>query len=201
VTIRQTDLKRLIAFSSVSHMGFVVLGVSSIVGVGGKVTEAGLNGAALQMVTHGTITGLLFLTVGLVYDRAHTRYIPDLGGLAVRLPLITVAMVIAALAALGLPGLSGFVAEIMVFLGTYEVWKWLTAIGAFGVVLAAGYILWMVQRTFFGPRNERFDDLEDANFLDMVPVVALVISIVAIGVYPKIITEVFKIGISELVRI
>ncbi|MCH7593522.1 MAG: NADH-quinone oxidoreductase subunit M [Chloroflexi bacterium] len=201
VTIRQTDLKRLIAFSSVSHMGFVVLGVSSIVGVGGKVTEAGLNGAALQMVTHGTITGLLFLTVGLVYDRAHTRYIPDLGGLAVRLPLITVAMVIAALAALGLPGLSGFVAEIMVFLGTYEVWKWLTAIGAFGVVLAAGYILWMVQRTFFGPRNERFDDLEDANFLDMIPVVALVISIVAIGVYPKIITDVFKIGISELVRI
>ena len=201
VTIRQTDLKRLIAFSSVSHMGFVVLGVSSIVGVGGKVTDAGLNGAALQMVTHGTITGLLFLTVGLVYDRAHTRYIPDLGGLAVRLPLIAVAMLIAGLASLGLPGLSGFVAEISVFLGTYEVWKWLTVIGAFGVVLAAGYILWMMQRTFFGPHNERFDDLEDANFLDMVPVVALVISIVAIGVYPKIITEVFKIGISELVRI
>ena len=201
VTIRQTDLKRLIAFSSVSHMGFVVLGVSSIVGVGGKVTDAGLNGAALQMVTHGTITGLLFLTVGLVYDRAHTRYIPDLGGLAVRLPLIAVAMLIAGLASLGLPGLSGFVAEISVFLGTYEVWKWLTVIGAFGVVLAAGYILWMMQRTFFGPHNERFDDLEDANFLDMVPVVALVISIVAIGVYPKIVTEVFKVGISELVRI
>ena len=201
VTIRQTDLKRLIAFSSVSHMGFVVLGVSSIVGVGGKVTDAGLNGAALQMITHGTITGLLFLTVGLVYDRAHTRYIPDLGGLAVRLPLIAVAMLIAGLASLGLPGLSGFVAEISVFLGTYEVWKWLTVIGAFGVVLAAGYILWMMQRTFFGPHNERFDDLEDANFLDMVPVVALVISIVAIGVYPKIVTEVFKVGISELVRI
>ncbi len=201
VTLRQTDLKRLVAFSSVSHMGFVVLGVSSIVGVGGEVTDAGLNGAALQMVTHGTITGLLFLSVGLVYDRAHTRYIPDLGGLALRWPLITASMVIAGLASLGLPGLSGFVAEISVFLGTYEVWKLLTVIAAFGVVLAAGYVLWMVQRTFFGPRNERFDDIEDANFLDMVPVVALVISIVAIGVYPKIVTDVFKVGISELVRI
>ena len=201
VTLKQTDLKRLVAFSSVSHMGFVVLGVSSIVGVGGKVTDAGLNGAALQMVTHGTITGLLFLSVGLVYDRAHTRYIPDLGGLALRWPLITASMLIAGLASLGLPGLSGFVAEISVFLGTYEVWSWLTAIGAFGVVLAAGYVLWMMQRTFFGPRNERFDDIDDANFIDMIPVAALVISIVAIGVYPKIVTEVFKIGISELVRI
>ena len=201
VTLRQKDLKRLVAFSSVSHMGFVVLGVSSIVGVGGTVTDAGLNGAALQMVTHGTITGLMFLTVGLVYDRAHTRYIPDLGGLALRWPLITVSMVIAGLASLGLPGLSGFVAEITVFLGTYEVWPWLTAIGAFGVVLAAGYVLWMMQRTFFGPSNERFQDIKDANFVDMIPVVALVISIVAIGVFPKIVTEVFKVGISELVRI
>jgi NADH-quinone oxidoreductase subunit M len=201
VTLRQTDLKRLVAFSSVSHMGFVVLGVSSIVGVGGTATDAGLNGAALQMVTHGTITGLMFLTVGLVYDRAHTRHIPDLGGLALRWPLITISMVIAGLASLGLPGLSGFVAEITVFLGTYEVWPWLTVIGAFGVVLAAGYVLWMMQRTFFGPKHERFQDVEDANFVDMIPVVALVVSIVAIGVYPKIITEVFKVGISELMRI
>ena len=92
-------------------------------------------------------------------------------------------------------------AEITVFLGTYEVWPWLTAIGAFGVVLAAGYVLWMMQRTFFGPRNERFQDIGDANFIDMIPVAALVISIVAIGVFPKIVTEVFKVGISELVRI
>jgi NADH-quinone oxidoreductase subunit M len=182
-------------------MGFVVLGVSSIVGVGGTATDVGLNGAALQMVTHGTITGLMFLTVGLVYDRAHTRHIHDLGGLALRWPLITISMVIAGLASLGLPGLSGFVAEITVFLGTYEVWPWLTVIGAFGVVLAAGYVLWMMQRTFFGPKHERFQDAEDANFVDMIPVVALVVSIVAIGVYPKIITEVFKVGISELMRI
>ncbi|MDA1257173.1 MAG: NADH-quinone oxidoreductase subunit M [Chloroflexi bacterium] len=201
VTFQQSDLKRLVAFSSVSHMGFVVLGVSSIVGVGGTVTDAGLNGAALQMVTHGTITGLLFLTVGLVYDRAHTRHIPDLGGIALRLPLITVSMMIAGLASLGLPGTSGFVAEISVFLGTYAAWEWYTAIGAFGVVLAAGYILWTMQRTFFGPRNDRFDDLEDANFLDMIPVAALVVSIIAIGVFPKIVTEVFKVGISEVVRI
>lgn len=204
VTLRQTDLKRLIAFSSVSHMGFVVLGVSSIVGVNGAVSQAGLNGAALQMVTHGTITGLLFLCVGLVADRMphHTRSLSEIGGIAPRMPMIAAAMMIAGLASLGLPGLSGFVAEITVFLGAFPVWGWLTAIGAFGVVLAAGYILWMIQRAFFGqPSRVPLDDLEDASAVDMIPVAALVVAIVAVGVYPRMITDVFRVGIQELVRL
>ena len=202
VTLRQTDLKRLIAFSSVSHMGYVLLGISSVAGVTGAASDGGLNGAALQMFTHGTITGLAFLMVGLTYDRVHTRSIPHLGGLARRMPLIGTFFLFAGLAALGLPGLSGFVAEIMVFLGTFPVWGWATGIAAFGVVIAAGYVLWMVQRAFFGPGPpegglpvKMYDELPDANWVDMVPVLALSVAIVVVGVYPSVITEVFKVGI------
>jgi NADH-quinone oxidoreductase subunit M len=198
VTIRQTDLKRLIAYSSVSHMGFVLLGVSAIAASGTMNSSPGLNGAALQMFSHGTITGLLFLLVGLTYDRTHTRHIPELGGLAHRMPLIAVAFLIAGLASLGLPGLSGFVAELMVFLGTFPVWAWATGVAAFGVVLAAGYILWMVQRSFFGPHHDRYDTIEDASLVDMIPVVGLIIPIVLVGVWPGVITDVFKKGIEAV---
>ena len=115
ITLRQTDLKRLIAYSSVSHMGLVVLGIGAVGVAGGTYANLGLTGAAMQLFTHGTITGLLFLCVGVLYERTHTRYIPDLGGLAHRMPFLAVAFIIAGLASLGLPGLSGFVSEILVF--------------------------------------------------------------------------------------
>ena len=152
VTIRQTDLKRLIAYSSVSHMGFVLLGLTAIGGSTAATQLGGINGAALQMFTHGTITGLAFLMVGLAYDRTHTRHIPHLGGLWRRMPIIGIFFFIAGLASLGLPALSGFVSEIMVFLNSFPVWPWAASIAAFGVVLAAGYVLWMIQRTFFGSK-------------------------------------------------
>ena len=199
VTLRQTDLKRLIAFSSISHMGFVLLGLSSVVGVAGTVSPVGLTGASLQMFTHGTITGLLFLLVGLVYEKTHTRYIPDLAGLATRMPLLAAAFLLAGLAALGLPGTSGFVSEINVFLGTFSVWSWPTALGAFGVVLTAGYILWMVQRTFFGPQSPRFQDVKDATVVEMVPVAALVIAIMVIGIYPAFVADVFTNGVEPMI--
>jgi NADH-quinone oxidoreductase subunit M len=199
VTLRQTDLKRLIAYSSVSHMGYVVLGVSSIVAVS-EAGTGGLNGAALQLFTHGVITGLLFLLVGLAYDRTHTRYIPHLGGLAGRMPFIASAFLLAGLASLGLPGLGGFVAEIMVFLGTFSVWAWAAGLGAFGVVIAAGYVLWMVQRVFFGPRREHLEQVDDAHWVDMIPVAGLTVPIVLIGVYPSWLTDVFKMGIEATLR-
>ncbi len=199
VVLRQTDMKRLIAFSSISHMGFVVLGLSSAVGVAGKVSPLGLTGASLQMFTHGAITGLLFLLAGYVYERAHTRHIPDLGGLAGRMPVLSASLAVAGLASLGLPATAGFVSEIHVFLGTFPVWGWLTAIGAFGVVLTAGYILWMLQRVMFGPRNSRLDDLSDATPLEMVPVAALVIAIMVVGIFPATIADVFSTGISPIV--
>ncbi|HAL49252.1 MAG TPA: oxidoreductase [Dehalococcoidia bacterium] len=199
VVLRQTDLKRLIAFSSISHMGFVLLGLSVVVGVNGEVSAVGLTGAALQMFTHGTITGLLFLLVGYIYEKAHTRYIPDLGGLAGRMPLLTTSLVVAGLASLGLPSTSGFVAEIHVFLGAFPVWSWLTAVGAFGVVITAGYILWMIQRSMFGPRNPHLNDVADATPLEMLPVAAMVIAIMAVGIYPSLLVDVFSSGLQPIV--
>lgn len=191
VTIVQVDLKRLIAYSSVSHMGYVLLGVAAL-------TPVALTGASLQMFTHGTITGLLFALVGLVYDRAHTRQIPDLGGLASKMPLIAVVFMIAGLASLGLPATSGFVAELTVFLGTFPVLQVAAILAAFGVVLTAGYILWMVQRVFFGPEKERWANLPDAFAIDAVPLFILVLAIVGVGVYPSILVNIFKTGIMPI---
>ena len=200
VTLRQTDLKRLIAFSSISHMGFVLIGISSVVGVGGVVSPVGLTGASLQMFTHGTITGLLFLLIGFMYEKAHTRYIGDLGGLATRMPILASALVIAGLASLGLPGTSGFVSEITIFLGAFEVWNWPTGLAAFGVVLTAGYILWLLQRTLFGPEKERFAEIGDATFLEAVPIAALVIAVLAVGIYPAFISDVFTAGVEPITQ-
>ena len=197
VTLRQTDLKRLIAYSSVSHMGLVMLGVAVGIG-GGAASTLAISGASMQMFAHGTITGLLFVLVGLVYDKAHTRYIPDLGGLAGRMPIVASVFVIAGLASLGLPGLSGFVAEVLVFLGSFKEFAWPTALAAFGIVLAAGYILWMIERVLFGGARERFASITDANFIEAVPLGLLVISIVAVGVYPAAITDTLDFGVAQI---
>ncbi len=194
VTLRQTDLKRLIAYSSISHMGLVLLGVAVGVG-GGTASTVALTGASMQMFAHGTITGLLFLVVGLVYDKTHTRYIPDLGGLASRMPIVAAVFLIAGLASLGLPGLSGFVAEILIFLGSFNAFPWPTALAAVGIVLAAGYILWMIERVFFGPARERFSTIKDAGVIEAIPLGLLVISIAVIGFYPAFLTDVFKAGV------
>ncbi|MYA60644.1 MAG: NADH-quinone oxidoreductase subunit M [Chloroflexi bacterium] len=207
VTIRQTDMKRLIAYSSVSHMGFVLLGLTAIGGGTAAHQLGGVNGAALQMFTHGTITGLAFLMVGMAYDRTHTRHIPHLGGLWRRMPVIGIFFFIAGFASLGLPALSGFVSEIMVFLNSFPVWPWAASVSAFGVVLAAGYVLWMIQRTFFGSRppeggipNDKYEELTDAEPLDLIPILVLTIPIFVIGIWPKTVVDVFKIGIEGILR-
>jgi NADH-quinone oxidoreductase subunit M len=198
IVMRQTDLKRMIAYSSVSHMGFVTLGIASVAGSGGALSSVGLNGAAMQLFTHGTITGLLFVVVGLIYERAHTRHIPDLGGLAKQMPLIALGFMIAGLASLGLPTTSGFVAELLIFLGTFQVFGVATALAAFGVVLAAGYILWTAQRTLFGPRVARWDGLTDARPVDVAAMLVLIIPIFVVGLYPKVLTDVFAVGLNPI---
>jgi NADH-quinone oxidoreductase subunit M len=199
VTLRQTDLKRLIAYSSVSHMGLVLIGLGSVAVVGGALTDAGLTGAAMQLFTHGTITGLLFVAVGILYEKTHTRHIPDLGGLANRMPLVSGAFLIAGAASLGLPLLSGFVSELLVFLGGFRAFPILTILAVLGIILAAGYILWMLQRTLFGPRPARWDELTDASPVELVPVALLVVSIIAVGVYPAWLTDVFRDGLDPIV--
>ncbi|MDA0263787.1 MAG: NADH-quinone oxidoreductase subunit M [Chloroflexi bacterium] len=201
ITMRQTDLKRLIAYSSVSHMGLVLVGIGSVGISQGALTVTGLSGAAMQLFTHGTITGLLFLAVGLVYEKTHTRYIPDLGGLAGRMPVVAVAMLIAGLASLGLPGLSGFVSELLVFLGAYQAYDWPTALAVLGIVLAAGYILWMMERTFFGVRRERFADLTDASLVEAAPLALMVVTIIGIGIWPSLLTDVFDSGLAPMVDV
>jgi NADH-quinone oxidoreductase subunit M len=194
LTLRQKDLKRLVAYSSVSHMGYVLLGIAAL----GHVS---LNGAALQMFTHGTITGLLFVMVGVIYDRAHTRNIDELSGLAHQMPLTATVMVIAGLAALGLPAMSGFVAELLVFLGSFDKYTVPTIVAVFGILLSAGYITWMVQRIFFGPKNERWAHLPDADhWWERVPIAALLVVIIGVGIYPAIVVDVIDTGMVNVVR-
>jgi len=195
LTLRQKDLKRLVAYSSVSHMGYVLLGIAAL----GHVS---LNGAALQMFTHGTITGLLFVMVGIIYDRAHTRDVDQLSGLAHTMPLAATVTVIAGLAALGLPAMSGFVAELLVFLGSFDAYTAPTIIAVFGILLSAGYITWTVQRVFYGPKNERWAALPDANnWWEKVPMAALVLVIVGVGLRPSLVVDVLDTGIINIVKV
>ncbi len=194
VTIRQTDLKRLIAYSSVSHMGFVLLGVSAL-GV------TGMSGAAMQLVTHGLITGMLFVMVGLVYDRTHTRQIADMRGLAHYVPLLGIGMVFAGLAGLGLPALAGFVAEITIFLGAFGSQTAPVSVALLGVLLAAAYILWALQRTFFGPKDEKWSKLPDANHWSEFTIIgSLMALIVLLGVYPAIVMDLLEMGVEPIVE-
>jgi NADH-quinone oxidoreductase subunit M len=178
VTLRQRDVKRLIAYSSVSHMGLVLLGIGAL----GVVSMAG---ATYQMLAHGVVTGMLFVVVGLMYDRTHTREIARLGGLARQLPLLATALVFAGLASLGLPGLAGFIGEVTVFIGSFESYEWTTIAATAGVVLSAGYILWTLQRVVFGPVRHEWDELHDAkHWWEHAVVVGLAVCVVALGVYP-----------------
>lgn len=191
VSMAQRDLKAMVAFSSISHMGYVMLGIAAL-------NAISLNGAAIQMFTHGTITALLFLVVGSIYDRAHTRDIPALRGLAARMPIVATIFVIAGLASLGLPGLSGFIAEFTVFVGSFSTLGWATILAAFGIVITAGYILWTLQRVLFGPPDERWQNLGDVSFREAVPLVSLAVLIVLIGVYPAILTDLVGAGVAPL---
>ena len=192
MVLRQRDLKRLIAYSSVSHMGYVLLGIAAL-------GEVGLTGATLQMFSHGMITGLLFVVVGLIYDRAHTRSVDELSGLAHVTPVIAVALVLAGLASLGLPAMSGFVAEVTVFLGAAGRFEAPTILAVLGIVLTAGYILWMLQRVLFGPVNERWLALPDATaWWEQVPLAAMLAIIIAVGIYPARLVDVIDQGILPI---
>ena len=192
VSMVQTDLKAMVAYSSVSHMGYVLLGIASL-------TAVSLNGAAMQLFSHGLITGMLFLLVGVLYEKAHTRQIPEFGGLAKRTPWLAALFVMAGMASLGLPGMSGFVAEFTVFIGSFSVWPVYTILGCVAIVITAGYLLWMVQRIFFGDFNPHWDHLPDIHGVEVVPLVTLMALIIVVGINPSIVTDVINNGVAPIV--
>jgi NADH-quinone oxidoreductase subunit M len=190
----QDDMKRLVAYSSVAHMGFVLLGVSAG-------TSLALNGAVLQLFAHGLITGALFLLVGLVYDRTHTRSISALGGLVQRMPYLTAAWVVAAFASAGLPGFAGFIAEFEIFVGSFGVHKVGTFLAVIGVVLSAAYLLWMLERVFFGNLKEAWNKLKDPGPVELGYMVGILSAIFVVGVAPKLLTQLINYGVASLTTI
>jgi NADH-quinone oxidoreductase subunit M len=178
MALAQTDLKRLIAYSSISHMGFVTLGIFSF-------NKEGIEGAILQMMTHGLTTGAMFLIVGQLYDRTHSRSIADYGGLQQRMPKFVAILSLFAVASFGLPTTSNFIGEFLILVGvSYENFLFVVlAMG--GIVLGAAYMLWMLQRVAFGqPRTEAAKQLTDLDMREMITVLPLAVAIVVIGVYP-----------------
>jgi len=179
VAMAQTDFKRLVAYSSVSHMGYVLLGASAF-------TTLGLNGAAMQMFTHGTSSAMLFLLVGVAYDRAHHREIEGFGGLASVAPLYTGLTTLGFFAALGLPGMSGFVSEFLVLVGAWNVYPVLTSLAVIGIVVTAGFLLWTLQRVFLGPLNEKYKDFPEVDGREVFTLVPLGVLCVLLGVVPTL---------------
>ncbi len=183
VAMVQEDVKKLVAYSSVSHLGFVMLGLFAF-------TPEGIQGSLIQMVNHGLSTGALFLIVGIIYERRHTRLISEFGGLSKVMPVYAVIFMIVTLSSIGLPGLNGFVGEFLILAGTYTAEhpyaKLVTILAATGVIFAACYMLWMFQRVMFGPvTNEENRKLTDVNGREAFYLVVLLVFIVWIGVYPK----------------
>jgi NADH-quinone oxidoreductase subunit M len=198
IVLRQTDIKRLIAYSSVSHMGFVLLGIFAL-------SRTSMTGAALQMVSHGLITGLLFATAGIVMHNTHERSIGKMSGLARQMPRTAVIFIVAGLGALGLPSTSGFLAEFTTFLGAFtsaEVGgvKVFVLIALLGVLLAAAYMLWLIQRVFFGPVMDSFNGVKDASRLEVFYCGLLIAIIFTIGIYPAVLTGLIPGSFENILR-
>ena len=183
VAFRQTDIKKLIAYSSVAHMGFVTLGIFSF-------NEAGVQGAIFQMISHGLISGALFLLVGVIYDRMHTREISFYGGLADRMPVYAGIFMVFTMANVGLPGTSGFVGEILTMTGAYQALSWAAVGAAVGVILSAVYMLSLYRRVVFGPLvNEKLAAIKDVNAIELLCLVPLLVLTVLFGIFPNLILD------------
>ncbi len=206
ICLVQSDMKKLIAYSSVSHMGVVLLGVAAAAGTitsGNQVSPFGmaaLTGATVQMFSHGIITGMLFFCVGVIYDHAHTREIAAFGGVAKQMPLLATLFTFAGLASLGLPGLAGFVAEYMTFTSSYQVWSVVTIVSVFTMILTAAYLLWMLKRVFYGIFNTKWNRLLDANWREALPLITLAAVIVFVGVFPNFLINVITPTLSAILH-
>ena len=188
----QRDLKRLVAYSSVAHLGFIMIGSFAL-------NTEGLVGGLLQMVNHGLSTGALFLLVAMVYDRRHTRMISELGGLQKPAPILAGVFILVTLSSLGLPGLNGFVGEFLTLIGAYAAHKWWAVVAASGVILAALYLLWAYQRVFHGPAEGPNAEVSDLKLREGLLLVPFVVGIVFMGVYPKPVIDRMEPAVDELI--
>jgi NADH-quinone oxidoreductase subunit M len=201
VALAQTDLKRMVAYTSVNHMGYVVLGTAAAAtAVDVSTRQLAVDGAVLQMVSHGVVTGALFLLVGALQDRTGTREMAAFGGLLRVVPGLGWAFILAAFASLGLPGLAHFPAEFQIFLGTFGVWPWATAITLLGILVTAGLYLRAIQSTFLGAPSERWQAISDLQRADVWAIVPLLALIILIGIVPGPLLDVIHATVSAALR-
>lgn len=201
--LAQSDFKRLVAYSSVNHMGLVVLGIAVIAAAYGRreLSDAAVlagNGVVLQMFNHGITSAALFLLVGVVYERAHTRDLREFGGLGVVVPAYGGILLFSALASLGLPGLNGFAGEFLLFRGAWPAFTLVTALATLGLLFTGAYLLWMIQRVLLGPLNERWAKLREINFRETVAVSPLLVFMLITGVWPSWILATVNATVSRL---
>lgn len=201
--VGKRDLKKMIAYSSVSHMGYVMIGIASM-------RPEGITGGIFQMFNHGTITAMLFMIVGVIYDRAHTRGLDDFGGLANKMPIYTGLMTIAFFAAIGLPGMSGFISETMVFLGSFQTYPLNTMLSGLGIILGAAYMLWALQKVFFGKIPEKWQGPwdptgklykgDDVNAIELTALVPLAVVIIVLGICPSLVLDLMTNSVNHFVE-
>jgi len=203
--LAQTDLKKLVAYSSINHMGYALLGMAAVIAgsaMGGDnllAAQAGINGAVFQMFNHGTISAMLFILVGVIYDRAHHRDIDGFGGLAGKMPIYSGIVALAFFAGLGLPGFSGFISEAMCFIGAFPVFRTIVIISTIGILLNAAYFLWAFQRIFFGELNEKYKDLPEINRMELFTVIPLAVITLILGIYPRPFLDVISATMNVLI--
>ena len=193
VAAMQSDLKRLVAYSSVAHLGFIVMGTFAV-------EPRALSGSVLQMVNHGLSTGALFLLVGMIDDRRHTRSIPELGGLQRSAPALAAVFTVVMLSSIGVPGLNGFVGEFLILVGTFVTHRWWAVVATAGIILAAVYLLWAYQRVFHGEPSEENANVRDLSWQEAAVLAPLVALIVLLGVYPKVALDRIEPSVARLVQ-
>jgi NADH-quinone oxidoreductase subunit M len=194
VALVQKDMKKLVAYSSIAHMGFVTLGFFIF-------NDLGVAGGIVQMISHGFVSGAMFLCIGVLYDRVHSREIADYGGVVNRMPKFTAFVVLFAMANCGLPGTAGFVGEWMVILGAVRYNFWIAALAATALISGAAYTLWMVKRVYFGEiANDHVKAMVDINGREFLMLLLLAVAILWMGLHPQPFTDVMQVSVTELLR-
>jgi len=195
VALMQEDMKKMIAYSSVAHMGFVTMGIFSF-------TRQGIDGAVMQMISHGIISAALFICVGVIYDRLHTKQIKDLGGIATKMPNFAMLAMIFTLASVGLPGTSGFVGEFLTIIGTFKTNKIVALLAATGVILGACYMLWLYKRVWFSEiKNKHIEHVSDLNYIELITLGGMAFFVIFLGLLPNYTLNFFSLATANLTRI